>query len=246
MSYRSALRNYVHSTPKDLGSDVLLNESEHCITIFDKFPKAMFHFLILPKLSENITANVTMNLSTFLRWDKRGALEYLQYMKGDAETAKSMIEDEMMKQHGFKWNILIGFHAVPSMDHVHLHVLSSDLCSSALKKKHHYNSFRPDLGFFLHLDDVLKWLDLPTATPFSKGPTFESKAAIPAQKYEPLLKKDLECFKRNGTKRKPSAGGVTSARGPAVREEATYDSKDNVSLIDMSLPRQPELTRAYI
>ncbi|CAE7200869.1 unnamed protein product [Rhizoctonia solani] len=196
MSFRSALRNYVLSKSEDLGSDVLLSESEHCITIFDKFPKAMFHFLILPKITKTITASVTTNLSTFLRWDKQIALECLQHMKRDAETAKSMIEDEMVKQHGFKWDIIIGFHAVPSMDHVHLHVLSSDLCSPALKKKNHYNSFRPDLGFFLHLDDVLKWFDLPTATPFSKGlPTFESKAAIPTQKYEALLKKDLECFK---------------------------------------------------
>ncbi|CAE6459422.1 unnamed protein product [Rhizoctonia solani] len=202
MSYRSALRKYVLSNPRDLGSDVLLSESEHCITIFDKYPKAMFHFLILPKLSETISASATINLATFLRWDKQIALEYLQHMTRDTETAKSMIEDEMMKQHGFKWDILIGFHAVPSLDHVHLHVLSSDLCSPALKKKHHYNSFRPDLGFFLHLEDVLKWFDFPAATPFSKGPTFESpfnlelkKIAVPAQKYEPLLKKNLECFK---------------------------------------------------
>ncbi|KAH7340220.1 HIT-like domain-containing protein [Rhizoctonia solani] len=184
MSYRSALRNYVLSNPGDLGSDLLLSESEHCITIFDKYPKAMFHFLILPKFSVTITASATTNLSTFLRWDKQVALECLQHMKRDAETAKSMVEDEMMKQHGFKWDVLIGFHAVPSMDHVHLHVLSSDLCSPTLKKKHHYNSFRPDLGFFLHLEDVLKWFDFPSATPFSK-----------AQKYEPLLKRDLECFK---------------------------------------------------
>ncbi|CAE6450820.1 unnamed protein product [Rhizoctonia solani] len=195
MSFRSALQNYVLSKSEDLGSDVLLSESEYCITIFDKFPKAMFHFLVLPKLSKTITANVTTNLSTFLQWDKQVALEYLQHMKRDAEEAKSMVEDEMIKQHGFKWDVFIGFHAIPSMDHVHLHILSSDLCSPALKKKHHYNSFRPDLGFFLHLEDVLKWFDFPSATPFSKGPTFESKAAIPAQKYEPLLKKDLECFK---------------------------------------------------
>ncbi|QRW26936.1 scavenger mRNA-decapping enzyme DcpS [Rhizoctonia solani] len=180
MSYRSALRNYVLSKPEDLGSDILLSESERCITIFDKFPKAMFHFLILPKLDKTVTAGVTTNLST------------------DAEAAKLMIEDEMTKQHGFQWDVFIGFHAVPSMDHVHLHVISSDLCSPGLKKKQHYNSFRPDIGFFLHLDDVLKWFDYPSATPFSKGPTFESNAIISAPKYEPLLKRGLECFKCQG------------------------------------------------
>lgn len=40
--------------------------------------------------------------------------------------------------------------------HVHLHVISSDLIGRGLKKKGHYNSFRPDLGFFVTLDEVLK------------------------------------------------------------------------------------------
>jgi aprataxin len=28
-----------------------------------------------------------------------------------------------------------------------------------MKTKKHYNSFHPKHGFFLHLDDVLSWLD---------------------------------------------------------------------------------------
>lgn len=43
--------------------------------------------------------------------------------------------------------------------HVHLHVISADLCSSAMKNKKHYNSFHPKLGFFIHLDEVLSWFD---------------------------------------------------------------------------------------
>lgn len=49
------------------------------------------------------------------------------------------------------------------MDHVHLHIISDDLVSDKLKHKKHYNSFHPTLGFFLHLDDVLGWFDLPDA-----------------------------------------------------------------------------------
>ena len=41
--------------------------------------------------------------------------------------------------------------------HLHLHVLSADLCSEKLKIKKHYNSFHPKLGFFLHIDEVLSW-----------------------------------------------------------------------------------------
>ena len=43
--------------------------------------------------------------------------------------------------------------------HLHLHVLSNDLCSEKMKHKKHYNSFHPNLGYFLHLDEVLSWFD---------------------------------------------------------------------------------------
>lgn len=43
--------------------------------------------------------------------------------------------------------------------HLHLHVLSDDLCSEKMKHKKHYNSFHPKLGYFLHLHEVLSWFD---------------------------------------------------------------------------------------
>ena len=98
-----------------------------------------------------------------------------------AETAKEveeMVRDEMMKTEGLEWAINIGFHSIPSMKwvdiitcfdtrkstdlqrrHVHLHVISDDLISPSLKTKKHVNSFRPDLNFFIRLDEVQKWSD---------------------------------------------------------------------------------------
>jgi aprataxin len=42
---------------------------------------------------------------------------------------------------------------------MHLHVISEDYCSPALKTKRHYNSFHPKLGFFLHLHEVMEWFE---------------------------------------------------------------------------------------
>lgn len=61
----------------------------------------------------------------------------------------------MIKTSGFSWPIRVGFHGSESMKHLHLHVISSDLISTALKNKKHYNSFHPKLGYFLHLDQVI-------------------------------------------------------------------------------------------
>lgn len=42
---------------------------------------------------------------------------------------------------------------------MHLHVISADLTAPAMKKKKHYNSFHPKLGFFLHLEDIMSLFD---------------------------------------------------------------------------------------
>jgi hypothetical protein len=47
----------------------------------------------------------------------------------------------------------------PPHRHLHLHVISSDLCAPALKTKRHYNSFSLRVGFFVPLDEVRAWLD---------------------------------------------------------------------------------------
>jgi len=51
----------------------------------------------------------------------------------------------------------VGFHAVPSMQQVHLHVISRDLDSPALTNKKHWNSFASK--FFLPAEDVIKLLE---------------------------------------------------------------------------------------
>lgn len=38
----------------------------------------------------------------------------------------------------------IGFHAKPSMDHLHLHVVSTDFVSTFMKTKKHWNSFNTE------------------------------------------------------------------------------------------------------
>ncbi|KYN27117.1 Aprataxin [Trachymyrmex cornetzi] len=52
--------------------------------------------------------------------------------------------------------ILIGYHAMPSMQRLHLHVISTDFNSPCLKTKYHWNSFTTP--FFLHSQDVCNQL----------------------------------------------------------------------------------------
>lgn len=62
--------------------------------------------------------------------------------------------------------IRIGFHAIPSLRLLHLHLISADLLAPALKKKHHWNSFAT--AFFVTIPHI-KHMLLHAATPAQVG-----------------------------------------------------------------------------
>jgi len=190
MSNLTVLQTYAQKAPESLPSSILFKHSSKNITIFDGYPKSIFHFLILPRIQK--PDPVLYNLGTLLNsGDKVRAKEVITSLWEDAQVVKKEISDEMVSRYGFKWDIWIGFHGAPSMGHLHLHVLSSDLLSEKMKNKKHYNSFHPKLGFFLDIQEILEWFDAE--------PTFFSDMVktLKPTKYEPILKEPLACFRCN-------------------------------------------------
>ena len=101
---------------------------EHCndwILIHDLFPKSKTHLLMIPTAPiDNV-------------WDlKQEHLPLLRMLQTKADELASTYG-----VHGEGSKFIIGFHAIPSMRHLHLHLLSNDLTGHALKTKHHYLSF---------------------------------------------------------------------------------------------------------
>lgn len=167
------LRQYatVPDPAQSIPPSVLLHTTPKCIAIFDAYPKAKYHFLVLPRYpfppnwdpeSTDSIANLDWldSLRSLLLKAPRAVRE--EVIAGIADCANDVVEmvkDEMKKTEGFDWGVDVGFHAIPSMNHLHLHVISKDRISDSLKTKKHYNSFRPDLGFFVSLQSVREWLD---------------------------------------------------------------------------------------
>ncbi|KAG2078122.1 HIT-like protein [Suillus decipiens] len=176
------------SNPASLPPSVLLSHSETCLTVFDAFPKSIFHFLVIPRVRPPFNVYQLANLRSLLKCEKNHAKELLADLSREADNVKKMIESEMLKKYGFRWEIWMGFHAVPSMEHLHLHVLSADLCSPRMKLKKHYNSFHPKLGFFIHLSDVLSWFE-------AESSYYKTISQLKRSEYDPLLKEDLSCWK---------------------------------------------------
>ncbi|KIJ69241.1 hypothetical protein HYDPIDRAFT_80835 [Hydnomerulius pinastri MD-312] len=189
MSNLTILRTYAKkSKPESLPPSVLFNYTDTCLTLFDAFPKSIFHFLVLPRVRPPWSILELTNLRTLLEGDKERAKDVLKHLSSEADNVKKMIRNEMQNRYGFQWEIWVGFHAVPSMEHLHLHVLSNDLCSVRMKHKKHYNSFHPKLGFFLHLNDVLSWFD-------AEPSYYKTMSQLKKNDYEPMLKETLCCWK---------------------------------------------------
>lgn len=102
-------------------------QSDDLVTVIrDKYPKAEFHYLVIPR--ENISSL------------KDVTYKHLPLLKHMEHIGQSLAQ--ISKRH-FK----MGYHAQPSMHRLHLHVISDDMNSSCLKTKKHWNSFNTD--FFL-------------------------------------------------------------------------------------------------
>ncbi|GAA5983614.1 hypothetical protein JCM11641_007300 [Rhodosporidiobolus odoratus] len=193
MSWNAVLEQYARkkNPRKDIPEGVFLQADDKTVTIFDGYEKAKYHFLVMPRdpfpLDDGtkLPSGHLESLSKLLKSQHK--LEVLKALERQADEVKEMIQDEMQKEEGWTWDVQIGFHAVESMRHVHLHVISSDLISPKLKNKKHYNSFHPKLGFFLHLHEVIE------------GVEDGSLKLQPPKHYESILKDDLVSYYNDHT-----------------------------------------------
>ncbi|KFV81540.1 hypothetical protein N308_05988, partial [Struthio camelus australis] len=112
-------------------------KDEKTVVIKDKYPKARYHWLILPWDSISSLQSIT-----------REHLELLEHMHAVGE---KMIEQCPARE---TLEFRLGYHAIPSMSQLHLHVISQDFDSPALKTKKHWNSFTTE--YFINSEDVIE------------------------------------------------------------------------------------------
>ncbi|XP_067259989.1 aprataxin isoform X1 [Chanodichthys erythropterus] len=115
-------------------------KDDKVVVIKDKYPKARYHWLVLP-------------------WDSISSLKALRSEHVDLLKHMQRVGDQMVQQcsDAHKLRFRLGYHAVPSMSHVHLHVISQDFDSLCLKNKKHWNSFTTD--YFVESQDVVTMLE---------------------------------------------------------------------------------------
>jgi aprataxin len=167
-SARDGLGAYI-AKPETYGPDVVVYHNDDFVAIHDMFPKSSLHLLLLPR---------DQTKTRIHPFDAFEDAEFLAKVKAETRTLRKLAAGELRRKYGkdsaqeqarqaalsadpppdelpqgrdWEEDIVVGVHAVPSMNHLHVHVLSVDRYSERLKHRKHYNSF--STPFFVPIED---------------------------------------------------------------------------------------------
>lgn len=127
MGQLSRLRDYAAMTnlEKELPIAIRFAHTHKTLTIFDKYPKAIFHFLVMPRMQAYVNDDVNLteadlhDLRSLLRARNRVGKDVvkkvLEDLKEAADECVEEIKQEMEAMYGFTWDIQVGLHAISSM-----------------------------------------------------------------------------------------------------------------------------------
>lgn len=165
---RDALGAYIEN-PESFSSNVAVYHNQNFVAIRDRYPKSTLHLLLLPrdlsktrlhpfdafddpKFLDNVRTEVkkirTLAAAELRRmYGKESAQEKRRDDALDADPPP----DELPSGRDWEKEVMCGIHSGPSMNHLHIHVMSVDRHSERMKSKKHYNSF--STPFFVDIDD---------------------------------------------------------------------------------------------
>lgn len=117
----------------------LLFLDNKCLITNDAFPKSTVHCLLFPR---NMHLRSLNDLTS-------ADLPLLQHMTSIGTQYAEFLRSTSHP----KFRMILGFHAVPSLPMLHMHLISMDMQSARMKTRAHYNSFTTN--FFLTVPRVV-------------------------------------------------------------------------------------------
>lgn len=138
-SFRDILNQYI-IRPEKFGPKVVIRHNEKFVVLNDAYPKASLHLLVMPRDMEKTKLHPVTALK-----DK----EFFKEVYEEVLNVKELAAKELKRRHGGErdWTkeINAGIHANPSMNNIHIHVISRDMAGPALKKRIHYSTLHKRL-----------------------------------------------------------------------------------------------------
>ena len=182
--FLSLLYQYVRVPRSPSITPAIFWEDDECAAIYDAYPKARVHLLLLPKRKQ-IKQIGDLNRSNL------DVLDMLE-SRGKWIAQNLVIHDS----RGVRIPLRLGFHAVPSMHLLHLHVVSADLSAPALKNKKHWNSFASP--FFLSVTQLRHIIEQTSAGGGARAVASSSSSSSLSSRlaeYEKFLSGNLLCHR---------------------------------------------------
>lgn len=193
---RDGLGAYIAS-PASFPASRVIYHDEKWVVINDLFPKSSVHILLLPR-------NPAKQL--LHPFDAFKDLNFLKDVQAEVQKLRKVVAKELHRRYGkfsaldqkrqkaiegdsdgesqhlpigrdWSQSVISGIHAGPSMNHLHIHILSVDRHSECMKHRKHYNSF--STPFLIDVEDF----------PLDK----EDKRRHPGR--ERYMDRDLRCWR---------------------------------------------------
>ena len=158
--HRDGLGAYI-SDPSSFPSSRVIYHNDDFVVINDLFPKSTLHLLLLPRNPEKMLLHpydaftdptfcasvqeevaklrslVAKELKRKLARDSKKEQERGAAMENEAEG-----EGQLPEGRDWGKEVISGIHAEPSMNHLHVHVMSREMHSECMRHRKHYNSFQ--------------------------------------------------------------------------------------------------------
>ncbi|KAG9321945.1 hypothetical protein KVV02_006917 [Mortierella alpina] len=157
--------------PETIPAGIAYWHDEQHVILKDAYPKAKVHMLVLPRQRIDKVTDLS----------GAGGIRFVEQL---VERATWLVE--RLKKEWPMLEFKMGFHAIPSILQLHLHIISQEFCADALKKKQHWNSFTTP--FFLNPQFVID--NIQTKGSFSL-------TAQQTEDFRAMISRDLKCNQCN-------------------------------------------------
>ncbi|KAI9716335.1 MAG: hypothetical protein M1812_005400 [Candelaria pacifica] len=165
---RNGLGAYITS-PTSFPPSRVISHSEDFVTIHDLYPKSSIHILLLPRHASKTLLHPFTALSS---------PTFLLAIKTEVQKLRTLVAKDLQRQYGqfstlekarqealetspppqnlpmgrdWEKEVISGVHSVPSMNNLHIHILSKDRISESMRHRKHYNSF--NTGFLVPVEE---------------------------------------------------------------------------------------------
>lgn len=166
---RNALLQYI-LRPESYPSNLIISYTEHSVLIRDAYPKSLLHLLLLPRdpSKYNLHPHAAFADTEFLSLITNevsnaldlAASELSRLLSPQSASCQARLDamdfpnppTELPPGRDFRSELRVGVHAHPSMNHLHIHILTPDMHSDSMRHRKHYNSFNTD--FFIPFEEL--------------------------------------------------------------------------------------------